>query len=31
MRHIKDSIDQVRNQNVSALPFGLEYIDDYLG
>lgn len=31
MRHIKDSIDQVRNQNVSALSFGLEYIDDYLG
>ena len=31
MRHIKDSIDQVRNQNVSALPFGLEYLDDYLG
>ena len=31
MRHIKDSIDQVRNQNVSALPFGLAYIDDYLG
>lgn len=31
MRHIKDSIDQVRNQNVSAFPFGLEYIDDYLG
>lgn len=31
MRHIKDSIDQVKNQDVRALPFGLEYIDDYLG
>ena len=31
MRHIKDSIDQVKNQDVSALPFGLEFLDDYLG
>lgn len=31
MRHIKDSIDQVKNQDVRALPFGIEYIDDYLG
>lgn len=31
MRHIKESIDQVKNQDVSALPFGLEFLDDYLG
>ena len=31
MRHIKESIDQVNNQDVSALPFGLEFLDDYLG
>ena len=31
MRHIKDSIDRVKHQNCSALPFGLEYLDDYLG
>jgi hypothetical protein len=31
MRHIKESIDRVKNQNCSALPFGLEYLDDYLG
>ena len=31
MRHIKESIDQVKNQDVSALPFSIEYLDDYLG
>ena len=31
MRHIKENIDRVKNQNCSALPFGLEYLDDYLG
>jgi len=31
MRHIKESIDQVKNQDVSVLPFGLEFLDDYLG
>lgn len=31
MRHIKESIDQVKNQDVSPIPFGLEYLDDYLG
>ena len=31
MRHIKESIDQVKNQDVCALPFGLEFLDDYLG
>ena len=31
MRHIKESIDQVKNQDFCALPFGLEFLDDYLG
>ena len=31
MRHIKENIDRVKNQNCSALPFGFEYLDDYLG